>query len=55
MVPGGPVLALLPLPAADLDDLVAPHGEAERICGLEAGALCREVEAASRHVLVLFH
>jgi len=28
-----------------------PHGEAERICGLEAGALCREVEAASRHVL----
>jgi len=28
-----------------------PHGEAERLCGLEPEALCREVEAASRHVL----
>jgi ubiquinone biosynthesis UbiH/UbiF/VisC/COQ6 family hydroxylase len=49
---GGPVLALLPLPGRQISMIWSlPHGEAERICGLEAGALCREVEAASRHVL----
>ncbi|HXM81992.1 MAG TPA: UbiH/UbiF family hydroxylase [Burkholderiales bacterium] len=49
---GGPVLALLPLPGRKTSMIWSlPHGAAERICGLEPEALCREVEAASRHTL----
>jgi len=49
---GGPVLALLPLPGRRTSMIWSlPHGEAERLCGLEPEGLCRELEAASRHVL----
>jgi ubiquinone biosynthesis UbiH/UbiF/VisC/COQ6 family hydroxylase len=49
---GGPVLALLPLPGRQTSMIWSlPHGDAQRICGLEPDALCREVEAASRHAL----
>lgn len=49
---GGPVLALLPLPGRQASMIWSlPHGAAERLCGLEPEGLCREVEAASGHVL----
>jgi ubiquinone biosynthesis UbiH/UbiF/VisC/COQ6 family hydroxylase len=49
---GGPVLALLPLPGQRTSMIWSlPHGEAQRLCGLEPEGLCREVEAASRHAL----
>jgi 2-polyprenylphenol 6-hydroxylase len=45
---GGPVLALLPLPADQVSMVWSlPSAEAQRIAGLEAQRLCREVEAAS--------
>jgi ubiquinone biosynthesis UbiH/UbiF/VisC/COQ6 family hydroxylase len=48
----GPVLALLPLPGAQVSMVWSlPSAEAERVRRLDAGTLCREVEAASRGVL----
>lgn len=48
----GPVLALLPLPGAQVSMVWSlPTAEAERILRLDPEALCREVEAASRGVL----
>ena len=48
----GPVLALLPLPQDQVSMVWSlPSGEAERIGRLDAEALCREVEAASRRAL----
>lgn len=52
---GGPVLALLPLPGHEVSMVWSlPHTEAERIGRLEPGALCRELELASRGVLGAF-
>ncbi len=49
---GGPVLALLPLPEAQVSMVWSlPSKEAERVAGLEPEALCREVESASRGML----
>ena len=49
---GGPVLALLPLPGAQVSMVWSlPTQEAERVVGLEPAALCREVEAASHGML----
>lgn len=46
---GGPVLALLPLPGDHVSMVWSlPESEAARVAALEAQALCREVEAASR-------
>ncbi len=46
---GGPVLALLPLPHGQVSMVWSlPTLEAARVCALDAGALCREVETASR-------
>ncbi len=48
----GPVLALLPLPGDQVSMVWSlPSREAERIGRLDAEALCREVEAASRRAL----
>jgi len=48
----GPVLALLPLPGEQVSMVWSlPSRDAERIARLDAEALCREVEAASRRVL----
>jgi 2-polyprenylphenol 6-hydroxylase len=45
---GGPVLALLPLPADQVSMVWSlPSAEAQRIVALEPQRLCREVEAAS--------
>jgi 2-polyprenylphenol 6-hydroxylase len=49
---GGPVLALLPLPGDRVSMIWSlPGGEAERVRALQAEALCREVERASRGLL----
>ena len=49
---GGPVLALLPLPGRQVSMVWSlPSAAAERVLRLEAHALCREVEAASRGAL----
>jgi len=49
---GGAVLALLPLPGEQVSMVWSlPRAEARRIQGLEAQALCREVEQASRMTL----
>jgi 2-polyprenylphenol 6-hydroxylase len=49
---GGPVLALLPLPAGQVSMVWSlATAEAERVLRLDPDALCREVETASRHVL----
>lgn len=49
---GGPVLALLPLPGQRVSMIWSlSTTEAQRVAGLEPVALCREVEAASRHAL----
>ncbi len=49
---GGPVLALLPLPGAQVSMVWSlPTPEAERVLRLAPEALCREVEAASRAML----
>ena len=49
---GGPVLALLPLPGAQVSMVWSlPSTEAQRVAALEPEALCREVEAASRGAL----
>lgn len=49
---GGPVLALLPLPAGQVSMVWSlPAAEAQRIGGLEPQRLCREVEAASAGAL----
>jgi len=49
---GGPVLALLPLPGDRVSMVWSlAADDAERIARLEPEALCREVEAASSHVL----
>jgi ubiquinone biosynthesis UbiH/UbiF/VisC/COQ6 family hydroxylase len=49
---GGPVLALLPLPGNHASMVWSTHVEqAERLLSLEPAALCREVAAASGHVL----
>jgi 2-octaprenylphenol hydroxylase len=46
---GGPVLALLPLPGSRVSMVWSlPEAEAARVAALDADALCREVEAASR-------
>ena len=48
----GPVLALLPLPGGQVSMVWSlPLDEAQRVSGLQADALCREVEAASHGVL----
>jgi ubiquinone biosynthesis UbiH/UbiF/VisC/COQ6 family hydroxylase len=48
----GPVLALLPLPGAQVSMVWSlPTAEAERVLRLASAALCREVEAASRGTL----
>lgn len=45
---GGPILALLPLPGAQVSMVWSlPERQAERVLALDAAALCREVEAAS--------
>lgn len=49
---GGPVLALLPLPGERVSMVWSlPPESARRISALPAEGLCREVEAASRHML----
>ena len=49
---GGPVLALLPLPGAQVSMVWSlPASRAESVAALPADALCREVEAASRGAL----
>ena len=49
---GGPILALLPLPGAQVSMVWSlPERAAERVRALDADALCREVEAASRGAL----
>ena len=49
---GGPVLALLPLPGNRVSMVwSAEDTEAARLLALEPAALCREVAAASKHVL----
>jgi ubiquinone biosynthesis UbiH/UbiF/VisC/COQ6 family hydroxylase len=49
---GGPVLALLPLPGNQVSMVWSlPSEEAGRVAGLEPGALCAHVEAASRCAL----
>lgn len=49
---GGPVLALLPLPGEHVSMVWSTHtDEAERLLSLEPAALCREVAAASGHLL----
>jgi ubiquinone biosynthesis UbiH/UbiF/VisC/COQ6 family hydroxylase len=53
---GGPVLALLPLPGEHVSMVWSTHSdEAERLRALEPAALCREVAAASGHVLGEFN
>ncbi|HVJ10796.1 MAG TPA: FAD-dependent monooxygenase [Burkholderiales bacterium] len=47
---GGDVLALLPLPRGQVS-MVWSTSESDRLGRLEAEALCREVEKASRHAL----
>lgn len=45
---GGPILALLPLPGAQVSMVWSlPERQAERLLALDPAALCREVEAAS--------
>lgn len=47
---GGPVLALLPLPERRVSMIWSlPSARAESVAGLDPDALCRAVEAASRH------
>jgi ubiquinone biosynthesis UbiH/UbiF/VisC/COQ6 family hydroxylase len=49
---GGPVLALLPLPGRRTSMVWSlPADQAESVAGLDPDALCRAVEAASRHQL----
>ena len=49
---GGPILALLPLPGAQVSMVWSlPERAAERVLALDADALCREVESASRGAL----
>lgn len=49
---GGPVLALLPLPGNHVSMVWSTHiDEAARLLSLEPAALCREVAAASGHLL----
>jgi ubiquinone biosynthesis UbiH/UbiF/VisC/COQ6 family hydroxylase len=48
----GPVLALLPLPGAQVSMVWSlPTAQAERVLRLDPGTLCREVETASRGAL----